>query len=58
MPIGAPIVERANVLRTYALFAHGRFVSEATGEQPYFEGVSSTATAAGTILIFIWLVVG
>nr|BAK48743.1 Mgm101-like mitochondrial DNA packaging protein Glom2 [Physarum polycephalum] len=46
LPISPPIVERTNLIRTYALYCHGRFVSEATGEQPFFEGVASTATAA------------
>jgi hypothetical protein len=45
MPLTPPVIERGNLIRTYALYCFGRFVSEAIGEQAYFEGVHSTATA-------------
>ncbi len=47
MPLSPPVLERNTLIRTYGLYCFGRFVAEATGEQPVFEGVHSTATGVG-----------
>ncbi|GAM23643.1 hypothetical protein SAMD00019534_068180, partial [Acytostelium subglobosum LB1] len=45
-PFGPPIVENGSLIRPYALYCLGRYVSESIGEQPYSEqGYISFATA-------------
>eukprot|EP01113_Clastostelium_recurvatum_P028796 TRINITY_DN3477_c0_g2_i6.p1 TRINITY_DN3477_c0_g2~~TRINITY_DN3477_c0_g2_i6.p1 ORF type:complete len:363 (+),score=71.84 TRINITY_DN3477_c0_g2_i6:41-1090(+) len=45
-PTGPPQTEKGNITRPYALYCQGRFVSEAIGENQYFEGGHmSSATA-------------
>ncbi|EGC36966.1 hypothetical protein DICPUDRAFT_77411 [Dictyostelium purpureum] len=37
-PFGPPVVEHKTLMRPYALYCQGRYVSESIGEQAYFEG--------------------
>ncbi|EFA83373.1 mitochondrial genome maintenance protein [Heterostelium album PN500] len=45
-PMGPPIVENQSLIRPYALYCLGRYISESIGEQPYSDsGFISFATA-------------
>eukprot|EP01132_Coremiostelium_polycephalum_P007416 gene7416-9117_t len=45
-PMGPPIVDNNTLIRPYALYCFGRYISEAIGEQPYYEGFNSNMSFA------------